>query len=115
LKGLKFHGYHGVLPEENVLGQKFVIDLTMSVDLRKAGETDDLNHTVNYAEVFRQVKLVVEGPPQQLIETVAAKIAKDVLDSHEAVRDIMVRVQKPHVALEGVLETLGIEIWRQRE
>jgi dihydroneopterin aldolase len=43
----------GHILQENVLGQKFVIDLTMSVDLRKAGETDDLNHTVNYAEVFR--------------------------------------------------------------
>lgn len=58
-------------------------------------------------DFLRQVKTVVEGPPQQLIETVAAKIAKDVLYSHEAVRDIMVRVQKPHVALEGVLDTLG--------
>mmetsp|Transcript_32979 Transcript_32979/g.71892 ORF Transcript_32979/g.71892 Transcript_32979/m.71892 type:complete len:166 (-) Transcript_32979:1594-2091(-) len=114
LNGLTFHGFHGVLPEENVLGQKFVIDLTMRVDLRKAGETDELDQTVNYAEVFRQVKTIVEGPPRKLIEAVAEDIAKDVLTSHGLVQDIMVRVKKPHVALEGVIDTLGVEIWRKR-
>ena len=55
----------------------------------------------------RQVKTIVEGPPRKLIEAVAENIATDVLATHGAVQDITVRVKKPHVALEGVIDTLG--------
>ena len=50
IKGATFYGYHGVLPEENVLGQTFVMDVTLFVDTKKAGQTDDLSATISYAE-----------------------------------------------------------------
>lgn len=53
LKGLVFHGYHGVLEEERRLGQKFVVDIEASADLARAGQTDDLADTVNYAAVYQ--------------------------------------------------------------
>lgn len=53
LKGLVFHGYHGVLEEERRLGQKFVVDIEASADLSRAGATDDLQDTVNYAAVYQ--------------------------------------------------------------
>ncbi|KAK3275418.1 hypothetical protein CYMTET_16452 [Cymbomonas tetramitiformis] len=77
LRGLLFHGYHGVLPEENVLGQKFIVDLVLSADLQLAGQSDNLENTVNYAEVYKSVKGVVEGPHHQLIESVAESIASE--------------------------------------
>lgn len=52
LRGLVFHGYHGVLPEEQVLGQKFVVDASLSADLAAAGRSDDLADTVSYAAVY---------------------------------------------------------------
>jgi dihydroneopterin aldolase len=52
LRGLLFHGYHGVLPEERTLGQKFAVDVALSVDLRAAGASDDLQDTISYAAVY---------------------------------------------------------------
>ncbi len=52
---MEFYGYHGVFPEENRLGQRFIVDLSVSVDLKKAGETDQLEFSVNYGELFRSM------------------------------------------------------------
>lgn len=55
LRGLLFHGYHGVKPEENKLGQKFLVDIDAWMDLRSAGESDRLSDTVSYTDIYRWV------------------------------------------------------------
>ncbi|MDF2720161.1 MAG: dihydroneopterin aldolase [Paenibacillus sp.] len=67
LSRMQFYGYHGVFPEENKLGQRFYVDLALSLDLSEAGRTDDLDKTVNYAEVYERVKTIVEGRTFRLI------------------------------------------------
>ena len=57
------------------LGQRFAVDLAVSLDLKKAGETDELEHSVNYAELYQVSKDIVEGPPYKLVEAVAERIA----------------------------------------
>lgn len=108
-------GWMRSLTQENVLGQKFEVDVELSTDLRTAGRTDDLQHSVNYAQVYDEIKTIVEGPPKQLIEAVAEDIARTILKRHPRVQDVVVRVSKPHVAVVGVLDSLGIEITRGRE
>lgn len=112
LRGLEFYGYHGVQPEESRLGQRFRVDIDMTVDLRDAGRTDDLTRTVDYAAVHAQTKAIVEGPPCQLIETVAERIADAVLLGHR-VASVVVRVQKPDAPIAGTLEYVGVEIQRK--
>ncbi|KAL3653875.1 Dihydroneopterin aldolase 1 [Castilleja foliolosa] len=75
LRGLKFHGYHGVKPEERKLGQKFLIDVDAWMDLREAGNSDRLTDTISYTAVYSIVKDVVEGTPRNLLESVAQQIA----------------------------------------
>ena len=72
LEGMQLFGYHGTLAPENELGQRFVVDVDMRCDLRAAGETDDLSQTVDYSEVYAQVRAIVEGPALKLTEAVAA-------------------------------------------
>eukprot|EP00899_Mesostigma_viride_P021119 jgi/Mesvir1/29008/Mv17775-RA.1 len=115
LEGLLFHGYHGVLPEERSLGQKFRIDLTLYTPLLAAGAADDLNLSVDYAAVYQGVRSIVEGPPHALVESLAHAIAGRVLGRFPSVTDVMVRVRKPHVAVQGVVDGLGVEIWRSRQ
>lgn len=110
-----FHGYHGVLPEENRLGQKFMVEATLFVNLRQAGRKDNLEHTVSYAEVYRDIQNVVEGPPRSLIESVAEEVCQIVLAKYSSVQGIQVHVMKPHVAVVGPVSSLGIEIFRTRE
>src|SRR5215207_11177505 len=85
LKGMVFHGRHGTLPAERELGQPFIVDIEVYLDLRPAGLSDDLTQTVDYSEVHRQAKEIVEGPPVNLTETVAEMIAGKVLESHAMV------------------------------
>jgi dihydroneopterin aldolase len=116
LEGMVFHGHHGTLPAERELGQPFIVDIEVYLDLRPAGLSDDLTQTVDYSEVHRQAKEIVEGPPVNLTETVAEMIAGKVLQSHAMVGAIRVKVAKPHVRLDDtVLASSAVEVLRRRD
>ncbi|KAK9289577.1 hypothetical protein L1049_007733 [Liquidambar formosana] len=114
LRGLKFHGFHGVKPEERKLGQKFLVDVDAWLDLRVAGKSDNLADTVSYTDIYRIVREVVEGPPQNLLESVAQLIASTTLTKHSQISAVRVMVGKPHVAVHGPVDYLGVEIFRYR-
>ena len=109
---MEFYGYHGVLPEETKLGQRFRISLIVELDLKKAGETDDLNETVSYAEIFDRCRDIVEGKPYQLIEAVAEKIASDVLTNFEKITRVTVKVIKPDPPIRGHYQSVAVEVVR---
>ena len=116
LEGMVFFGRHGTLPAERELGQPFVVDVELCLDLRPAGLSDDLTQTVDYGEVHNQVKEIVEGPPVNLTETLAERIAATVLEEHPPVEGVRVKVAKPHVSLgDTVLEGSAVEILRRRD
>lgn len=111
---MEFYGYHGVFPEENKLGQRFMVDLMVQVDLKKAGETDELEHSVNYGELFQVCKEIVEGKPYKLVEAVAEKIAKTVLQQFTLVSEATVKVIKPDPPIPGHYRSVAVEITRRR-
>ncbi len=116
LEGLIFYAFHGVNPEEKVLGQRFVVDVTLTRSLRAAGLSDDLNKTTSYSAIYKQARDIIQGGPYDLIETVAEKIAAAVLESYTEVEDVRVAVRKPDVAIKGsILSAVGVEIFRSRE
>lgn len=116
LEGLIFYAYHGVHPEEKKLGQRFIVDITMTRDLRAAGTTDDLTQTTSYSDVYRQARAIAEGGPYDLIETVAEKIATAILTAHAEVQEIRVNIRKPDVPIKGsILHSVGVEVFRTRE
>ena len=115
LEGMVFHGRHGTLPAERELGQPFVVDVELRLDLEPAGLSDDLTRTVDYSEVHRRAKEIVEGPPVGLTETVAERIAAAVLEEHPMVEAVRVKVRKPNVRLgDTVLAGSAVEIVRPR-
>ena len=114
LEGLRFYGYHGVNPEERQLGQRFVVSVSLGLDLSAAGRTDDLAQTVSYAAVYALVRDVVEGPPSQLLEALAERIATTILD-RTAAREVSVRVEKPWAPVRGMVAgTAGVTVARHR-
>ncbi|WVZ65854.1 hypothetical protein U9M48_015153, partial [Paspalum notatum var. saurae] len=115
LRGLQFHGFHGVKQEEKTLGQKFVVDVDAWMDLTTAGQTDSISDTVSYTDIYRIVKDVVEGPSQNLLESVAHRIATATLLKFPQVSAVRVEVKKPHVAVQGIVDYLGVEIVRYRK
>jgi dihydroneopterin aldolase len=115
LEGMVFYGRHGVLPAERELGQPFVVDVELWLDLRPAGLSDDLAKTVDYGEVHRLAKQVVEGEPVDLTETVAERIANATLEEHPLVEVVRVKVKKPNVRLgDTVLDGSAVQIVRRR-
>jgi len=114
LEGMEFYGYHGLLPQEQVLGQRFIVDVEIFLDLRQAGCSDNPDYTVNYASVFELVKTVVEGRPYKLIESVAETIAGSILE-HFGVKEVLVRVKKPQTPVPGKFSWMAVEIRRKNE
>lgn len=112
LQGLLFHGFHGVLEEERKLGQKFLVDLDAWIDLKKAGKSDNLEDTVSYAEIYSLIKDVIEGPPHSLLESVADSIASSIFRKFAQIHSLRLRLGKPHVAVLGIVDYLGVEIYR---
>jgi dihydroneopterin aldolase/2-amino-4-hydroxy-6-hydroxymethyldihydropteridine diphosphokinase len=94
LHGLRAHGRHGVLPEETVLGQEFVIDASLQVHTRRAAERDDLSATADYGVLAARLTDVVTGKPLALIETLVERLLDVCLDD-PAVAAATVTVHKP--------------------
>jgi 7,8-dihydroneopterin aldolase/epimerase/oxygenase len=111
LDGMEFYGYHGVQEAEHELGQPFVVDLELYLDLVPAGRTDDLRQAVNYVDVYNAVRDVVQKERFALLEALAEKIAFIVLQGFP-VDEIMVRVMKPRVPIPGRIRFTAVEIWR---
>ena len=113
LLGMAFFGFHGCLPEERGEGQKFLVDAVLYLDMQKAGKTDDLSHTVNYAAVFDSIRSIVEGAPRNLIERVAEEIASRILAEYPLQR-IEVAVHKPMAPIGGDFQDVCVRIERSR-
>ena len=116
LEGLSFYAYHGVRSEEKTLGQKFVVDLALELDLAPAGRSDDLSLTLDYSEVYRLVRDQVESASRDTIEAVAEQIATALLQSDERLEAVQVRLKKPEAPIAGAhLAWVAVEIVRRRE
>ena len=111
LRGLEFFAYHGVLPEEQVLGQKFLIDVDLFFDLRQAGVSDQLGETVHYGEVYQTIKECVSGDPCQLLEHLAEQIAQRILAEFSCL-SVRVEVHKPQAPIPGAFRDISVEIRR---
>jgi dihydroneopterin aldolase len=113
LEGMRFYAYHGVNPEEQALGQRFIVDVVLAVALRRPGQSDDLADTISYSAVYKVVRGIVEGEPRNLIEAVAEEIASAILMGFPPVARITVTVRKPEVPMKGsLLDAAGVRITR---
>ncbi|RYM04921.1 2-amino-4-hydroxy-6-hydroxymethyldihydropteridine diphosphokinase [Sporolactobacillus sp. THM7-7] len=111
---MRFYGYHGALPEEKKIGQRFLVDVTLSVDLYQAGISDRLDQTINYAQVYSIVREIVEGPSCKLIERVAERIAETLLNTFSMAQSCLIRVIKPDPPIAGHYDSVAVEVIRKR-
>ncbi|GLY79789.1 dihydroneopterin aldolase [Actinoallomurus iriomotensis] len=113
LSGLRARGRHGVLPAERELGQEFVIDVTLGLDVRPAAAEDDLLRTVDYGALADRLVAVVEGEPVNLIETLAERLAAVCLGSPQ-VEEVEVTVHKPSAPMPHPFTDVAVTIHRSR-
>ena len=115
LHRMEYYGYHGVFEEERKLGQRYYVDLELQMDLREAGEQDDLTKTVNYAEIHYLVKDIVETKSFQLIEALGENIASSLLDTYTSINALTVKVTKPHPPFDIHFQGVTVELFRTRK
>jgi len=113
LSGLRIRGHHGVYEHERRDGQDFVVDITVWIDLARAGATDDLADTYDYAALAQLAAAVVAGPARNLIETVGAQIADQVMDD-ERVHAVEVAVHKPQAPIPQQFADVAVVVRRSR-
>jgi dihydroneopterin aldolase len=113
LRGIEGFGHHGVLPEEREVGQIFVVDLEVRTDISDAAAADALELTIDYSVLAREVVTIVEGKPQDLIETLAVLIADQML-THERVFSVEVTVHKPQAPVGVPFADVAVTVERGR-
>lgn len=114
LKDLQFYGYHGVLPEENKLGQRFNVDVELHVDVMQAGSSDKMEDSIHYGHAFDVIQTIVEGEAKNLIEAVAEEIASKLLSDFDLLQACLVKVIKPDPPIRGHYESVSVEIFREK-
>lgn len=115
LRNVQFYAYHGANPEERAQGQPFAVDITAHLDLSVAGASDRIADTVNYSHLFRIAKEIVEGPPRNLLESLAEAVAAGILATHAQIQSVDVRMVKVRPPIrEAKVGDAAVEIHRER-
>jgi len=113
--GLRVLGVHGALESEQEQAQPFELDLFVGVDLAPAGESDALDATVDYGMIVARAVGVVGQEHHQLLESLAASLARTVLSSDERIESITVAVRKLRPPLPSDVRSTGVRITRTRQ
>jgi dihydroneopterin aldolase len=113
LEGLEFHAFHGVYPHERESGNWFEVDIAVETDFSLAAATDELGGTVNYESLFKVVKEEMEAP-SKLLETVAEKVATDVLRIFPNVISVEFKISKLNPPIGGKCRKATVSLLKKR-
>ena len=113
IRGLEVFANHGVFKEENVLGQKFIVNAELVCDTRSAGIEDNLEKSVNYAEVCNLITKVMRNNTFKLIEAAAENIAEKILLEYGLIREVTITLKKPWAPIMMSVDTVEVSITRK--
>ncbi len=114
LKGLLVHAHHGLLSHESEVGQRFVIDLELAIDLSPAAASDHLADTVSYADVAEVTLSTFKARNFNLLEAAAGAVADALLAAFTAIEAVTVTVHKPHAPIAAIFDDVGVVMTRGR-
>ena len=106
-KQLRFYAYHGVNPQENRVGNEYTLNLRIKTDIAQAVRTDDITHTVNYAEVYETIKQEMEKPAC-LLEHLCGRIVQSLFRHFPAIDEIEIELSKRNPPMGADIEAAGI-------
>ena len=115
LNSMEFMGRHGCSEEERKHLQPFIVDAELYLDLSKSGKSDNLTDTVDYVQVFNEVKKIVTGTPRNLIEAVAEDIAGSLLKQFIQIESLRITIHKPAAPVAETFNGAAVSIFRNRK
>lgn len=114
INGLALHAYHGVMPHEGKVGQGFIIDLVLGIELANAAKSDKLADTVGYDVVADVVSRAFTAKRYRLVEAAAGAVADAILQSFPRVDSVRITVRKPHAPVAAIFTDVGVILTRSR-
>lgn len=115
IKKATFYGYHGVRSEEQSVGGKFEADVDIYTDFSEAAKKDSLNQTIDYHKVYKFLYKMALEQKYYLIESLAMKIADELMINFTSINKIAVRVRKNNPPLGGVVDCVEVEVIKERK
>ena len=112
--GLLVHAHHGVMAHEEKVGQRFMIDLELAIDLVAAGDSDKLADTASYGAIVETATRAFTKQSYRLVEAAAARVAEALLAALPNATSVRVTVHKPHAPVAAIFNDLGVSILRRR-
>lgn len=114
IQDLEVYAKHGVYAEENILGQQFLVSLTMNIDLSKPGQTDEMEDSIDYGQVCHFVTDFMQQNTFHLIEAVAENLAEKLLFQYNRIQNIWIEVKKPWAPIGLPVKNVSVAIERKR-
>ena len=109
MEGMKFYAFHGVLPQENLVGTNYYIDLKLKTDFSRAAYTDELTGTVSYADIFQSVKSEMHIP-SRLLEHVCQRIAQRIFHDFPTIEAVDIKLYKENPPMGAQAKYVGVEM-----
>lgn len=109
LRNVRFHAFHGVLPQEGIVGNDYLVNLVLDYDFSAAIKTDDLQGTLNYAEVYQKVKEEM-AVPSKLLEHVAGRIAHRLFSDFPEIQKLQLSITKVNPPMGADSDGAGVEV-----
>jgi len=112
--GLLIHAHHGVMEHEAKVGQRFVLDLDLSIELGAAAKSDKLVDTVSYAAIVETASRAFTAVSHRLVESAAGAVADAILAAFVHVEEVKVTIHKPHAPIAAIFADVGVTLVRAR-
>lgn len=109
LRNVRFHAFHGVLPQEGIVGNDYLVNLVLDYDFSSAMKTDDLQGTLNYAEVYQKVREEI-AVPSKLLEHVAGRIAHRLFSDFPEIQKLQLSITKVNPPMGADSDGAGVEV-----
>jgi 7,8-dihydroneopterin aldolase/epimerase/oxygenase len=114
VSGLLVHAHHGVMEHESKVGQRFILDLELSIDLSEAARSDKLADTVSYSAIVETATRAFTARSHRLVESAAGAVADAILATFARVSSVRVTVHKPHAPVAAIFADVGVTLLRAR-
>jgi len=111
IEGMEFYSFHGHYKEEQIVGNRFLVDLTIETDMSKSMESDNLKDAVNYQRAYELVKMQMEQK-SHLLEHIAGRILEAVFSEMEGITKATVKVSKMNPPMGGTIQSVSVVITR---
>ena len=115
IEGIKFHGFHGLTRLERKVGVRLAVDVYLETSLAASGASDDVKDTVDYRKIHKRILTLGRETSHKLLESFATMVIEDLFRRFRGTERITMKVRKETPVLDGIVDSVGVEISRSRE